>query len=194
VPAVQPTATTTTAASALPRTPSFEKFILTPPGASAKDSIDPKSSCTAIPAARNAAATAVDTSSSSVGRMRGAAWKSSTRVPNALKIDATWAPVAPAPMTSIVGGADVRPHASLCVAVSSNPGTARRRLTPPVQTMIFSARKRNPLWVSTVYASAKRAMPACSWTATPAASTWRRNTAWARASSTTSRTRASSRG
>src|SRR4029453_14747571 len=43
------------AAPALPRTPSFEKCILTPPGASSKDSNDPKPSCTAIPAARNAA-------------------------------------------------------------------------------------------------------------------------------------------
>ena len=77
--------------------------------------------------------------------MRAPAWNSSTRVPNALKIDATCTPVAPAPSTSIEAGTDVSDQASLCVAVSSNPGTSSRRLTPPVQTMILSATRRRPL-------------------------------------------------
>ena len=36
----------------------------------------------------------------------------------ALKIEATCAPVAPAPITIIDGGIEVRPHASLWVAVN----------------------------------------------------------------------------
>ena len=47
------------------------------PASSRSDSIEPKSSCTPMPAARKASATAADTSSSSVGRMRAAAWNSS---------------------------------------------------------------------------------------------------------------------
>ena len=52
-------------------------------GVRSKRSIVPKSSCTSIPDARNTAATAAETSWSSVVKMRGPAWKSSTRVPNA---------------------------------------------------------------------------------------------------------------
>ena len=48
------------------------------------------------PHSRNAEATAAEISSSSVGRMRGPRWKSCTREPNALKTEATCAPVAPA--------------------------------------------------------------------------------------------------
>jgi hypothetical protein len=48
-------------------------------------------------------------------------------------------PVAPAPTTSIDGGTEVRPQASLWVLVNSKPGTGSRRLVPPVQTMIFLA-------------------------------------------------------
>ena len=55
-------------------------------------------------------------------RMRAPAWNSSTRVPKALKIEATCAPVAPAPSTIIEAGIDVSDQASLCVAVSSKPG------------------------------------------------------------------------
>ena len=96
------------------------------------------------PAARKAAATAADTSSSSVGRMRGPAWKSWTREPKAVKIEATCAPVAPAPITSMDGGTAVRLQASLWVAVSSEPGTARRRLVPPVQRMNLSRLEPQP--------------------------------------------------
>ena len=69
--------------------------------------------------------------------MRAPAWNRSTRVPKALKIDATCTPVAPAPSTIIEAGIDVSDQASLCVAVSSKPGTSSRRLTPPVQTTIL---------------------------------------------------------
>src|SRR6476661_6289598 len=104
-----------------------------------KDSIVPKFSCTAMPDSRKAAETAVDTSSSSLGRMRGPVWKSWIRDPNVLKIEATCTPVAPAPTTSIDGGTEVKRHASLWVLVNSEPGTWSFRLTPPVQMMIFSA-------------------------------------------------------
>ena len=105
--ATQPTAMTASAASALSIAPSFEKIMRTPRGVLSNDSIAPKPSRTSMPASRKAAATAADTSSSSVGRMRGPAWKSWTREPNALKIDATCTPVAPPPMTSIDGGTAV---------------------------------------------------------------------------------------
>ena len=49
-------------------------------------------------------------------------------------------------------------------------GDWSRRLTPPVQMMIFSAWSRSPLSVSIVCGSAKRAVPACSWTVTPSES------------------------
>ena len=94
--ATQPTATTASAASALSRVPSFEKTIRTPLGVFSKDSMMPKFSRTTMPDSRKAAATAADTSSSSVVRMRGPAWKSWTREPKALKIEATCTPVAPA--------------------------------------------------------------------------------------------------
>ena len=55
-------------------------------------------------------------------RIRGAASNSVTRVPNALKIEASCTPVAPAPMTSIDGGAVERVQASLWVHASSKPG------------------------------------------------------------------------
>src|SRR5437667_7985431 len=76
-----------------------------------------------MPALRKAAATTADTSASSVGRMRGPVWKSWIREPNALKIEATCTPVAPAPTTSIDGGTEVKPQASLWVFVNSKPGT-----------------------------------------------------------------------
>ena len=145
-------------------------------------------------ALRKAAATAADTSSSSLGRMRGPVWKSWIREPNALKIEATCTPVAPAPTTSIDGGTEVKPQASLWVFVNSKPGTESRRLTPPVQMTIFSARSRSPLLVSMVCSSTKRATPACSWTATPKESICGRKEEWARTWLMTSRTRASSRG
>ncbi|MGB8577186.1 MAG: hypothetical protein WCD56_11535, partial [Pseudolabrys sp.] len=44
--------------------------------------------------------------------MRGPVWKSWIRDPNALKIEATCTPVAPAPTTSIDGGTEVKRHAS----------------------------------------------------------------------------------
>ena len=72
VSAVQPTATTTSAASALSRAPSFEKIIRTPPGVLSKR-LDRCRSPRAprCPPRERHAATAADTSSSSVGRMRG---------------------------------------------------------------------------------------------------------------------------
>ncbi len=158
--ATQPTATTASAASAWCRTPSFEKIMRTPLGVFSNDSMVPKFSRTTMPDSRKAAATAADTSSSSVDRMRGPAWKSWTREPNALKIDATCTPVAPPPMTSIDGGTAVRLHASLWVAVNSKPGTESRRLVPPAQRMILSAWSRSPLSVSMVCGSTKRAVPA----------------------------------
>ena len=120
----------------------------------------PKLSRTSMPDSRRTAATAADTSSSSVARMRGPAWKSWTREPKALKIDATCTPVAPPPMTSIEDGTAVRLQASLWVAVSSAPGTARRRLMPPGHRMIRSAWSRSPRSASMVWGSTKRAVPA----------------------------------
>ena len=156
--AIQPTATTASAASALlPDAvlrevhPHAVRRLLEATRSS------PKSSRTTMPDSRKAAATAAETSSSSVGRMRGPAWKSWTREPNALKIEATCTPVAPPPMTSIDGGTAVRLQASLWVAVSSKPGTESRRLAPPVQRMILSAWSRSPLAVSMVCGSTKRA-------------------------------------
>src|SRR4029077_7038194 len=139
VSATQPTATTASVASALSRSPLLEKIIRTPVGVFLKDSTVPKFSWTTIPDSRKAADTAVDTSSSSLGRMRRPVWKSWIRDPYALKIEATCTPVAPAPMTSIDDGTDVKLQASLWVFANSEPGTGSRRLTPPVQMMIFSA-------------------------------------------------------
>ncbi len=65
------------------------KLIRTPEGVFSKESIRSRFSCTATPEARNASATAAETSASSVGRMRGPLWKSSTFEPKALKIEAT---------------------------------------------------------------------------------------------------------
>src|SRR5262249_39207939 len=113
VSAAQPTAATTSVASVLSGVPSFEKIMRTPADVFSKDSILPKFSCTAIPEARKASATTADTSSSSVARIRGPASKSSTLDPNALKIDATCAPVAPPPITTIDGGTEGRLQASL---------------------------------------------------------------------------------
>src|SRR5215468_9459919 len=108
VSACHPTAATTSAASALLRAPFFEKIMRTPLDVFSKDSIWPKFSCTCIPAPRKASATTVDTSSSSVDRIRGPASNSSTLDPKALKIEATCAPVAPPPITSIEEGTEVR--------------------------------------------------------------------------------------
>ena len=55
-----------------------------------------------------------ETSSSSVARMRGPASNSITREPSSAKTDATWAPVAPAPITSSDSGTAVSAHASRC--------------------------------------------------------------------------------
>ena len=87
--ASQPTATTASAASAFSGAAFRVKFIRTPDGVFSKESIRSRFSCTATPDARNASATAAETSASSVGRMRGPLWKSCTREPNALKIEAT---------------------------------------------------------------------------------------------------------
>ena len=94
--------------------------------------------------------------------MRGPAWKSCTREPKALKIEATCTPVAPAPTTNIDGGTAVKAQASLWVAVSSKPGIGSRRLVPPAQMMILSACSRSPLSVSIVCGSTKLAVPAFS--------------------------------
>ena len=93
-------------------------------------------------------------------RIRGAASNRVTRDPKALKIEATWTPVAPAPITSIESGTDERRHASLCVEVNSKPGTGSCRDPPPVHRMAFAARTRGPLSVSTTRGSTKRAFPA----------------------------------
>ena len=74
--ASQPTATTASAASACSGAAFRVKFIRTPDGVFSKESIRSRFSCTATPDARNASATAAETSSSSVGRMRGPLWKS----------------------------------------------------------------------------------------------------------------------
>ena len=75
-------------------------------------------------------------------RIRGAASNSVTRDPKALKIEASWTPVAPAPITSIEGGVEVRVQASLWVHASSKPGRSSRRDMPPVQMMVFAAWRR----------------------------------------------------
>ena len=76
-----------------------------------------------MPEARNAAAMARDTSSSSVASMRGPASNSVTRAPSSANTDATWAPVAPAPTTSSDSGTVVSVHASRCEPANSAPGT-----------------------------------------------------------------------
>ncbi len=76
-----------------------------------------------MPAARNAVDTAAETSSSSVGMIRDAAWKSWTCAPKALNTEATCTPVAPAPITRSEAGTLRSAQASLCVAHSSPPGT-----------------------------------------------------------------------
>ena len=129
----------------------------TPVAQRSKRSIVPASSTTWTPDAAMAAVTASETSWSSLIRMRGAISTRWTREPNALKIDATCTPVAPAPITSSDGGTEERCHASLCVAVRSKPGTASGREVPPVQRMTLSARSRGALSLSTVWASANRA-------------------------------------
>ena len=72
-------------------------------------------------------------------RIRGAASNSVTCDPKALKIEASCTPVAPAPITSIEGGARERVQASLWVHARSKPGKSSRRDMPPVQMMIFAA-------------------------------------------------------
>jgi hypothetical protein len=67
-----------------------------------------------------------------------------------LKIDATCTPVAPPPMTSIDGGTADSFHASLCVTVSSKPGTGSGREIPPVHRMTLPARSRSPWSLSKV--------------------------------------------
>ena len=64
--------------------------------------------------------------SSSLIRMRGAASKRVTREPNALKIDATCTPVAPAPITSSDGGHREAPGVAVGT-VNSKPGSGSRR-------------------------------------------------------------------
>ena len=68
----------------------------------------------------------------------GARFKKLDREPKVLKIEATWTPVAPAPMTIIDGGTLVKLHASLWVLVNSKPGMGSFLLTPPVQMMNLS--------------------------------------------------------
>jgi hypothetical protein len=65
---------------------------------------------------------------------------------------------------------------------------------PPVQMMNLSVRSCSPASVTMVCGSAKRAVPACSWTVTPRASIHWCTAICARTSSTTSRTRASKPG
>ena len=113
-------------------------------GQGSKRSMVPASSRTRIPNACKAALTAEAMSSSSLMRIRGAASKSVTCEPKALKIEATCTPVAPAPITSMDGGAAEKPQASLWVEVKAEPGRSRRRAMPPVQMMNFSARSRGP--------------------------------------------------
>ena len=105
---------------------------------------------------------AAATCSSSLMRMRGAASNRVTRDPKALKIEATWTPVAPAPITSSESGADSRRQASLWVQVSSKPDKGSGRDTPPVHRMMFAARSRGPFSLSITRGSTKRAVPACS--------------------------------
>ena len=104
---------------------SLQKFIRTPADVFSNDSIAPKFSCTTMPALRKPAATSAATSSSSAARMRGPVSKSSIREPNALKIEATCAPVAPPPMTNIERGTSVKEKALLWVLVNSMPGTGK---------------------------------------------------------------------
>ena len=160
--ATHPAATTANAASMLCCPWPVECTRRTPAAQRSKRSMVPASWTIWTPDAARAAATASETSRSSLIRMRGATSTRWTREPNALKIDATCTPVAPAPMTSIDGGTEDRLHASLCVAVSSKPGTGSGREVPPVQRMTLPARSRGALSLSTVWASANRAGPACS--------------------------------
>ena len=74
----------------------------------------------------------------------------------------SWTPVAPAPITTIVGGTERRVQASLCVEVSSKPGTGNPRGAPPVQMISFSASSRGPCSLTIVCGSSKLAMPAFS--------------------------------
>ena len=105
----------------------------------------PASARTWIPDADSAALTVAATSGSSLIRIRGAASNRVTRDPKALKIEASCTPVAPAPTTSIDGGTEESRQASLCVLVSSNPGSGSRRDIPPVQMMNRSDCSTGPL-------------------------------------------------
>ena len=159
-----------------------------------KRSMDPASARTWIPDADSAALTVAATSGSSLIRILGAASNRVTCDPKALKMEASCTPVAPAPTTSIDGGTEESPQASLCVLVSSNPGSGSRRDIPPVQMTNRSDRNTGPLAVATVCASTKPAAPACSCTATPDVRSSSRSSACALTSPVTSRTRSSSRG
>ena len=80
-----------------------------------------------------------ETSSSSVARIRGPASNSMTWEPSSANTDATWTPVAPAPITSSDSGTVVSVHASRCEPTSSAPGTGRARFVPPAHRMNLSA-------------------------------------------------------
>ncbi len=120
----------------------------TPTGLRSKPVIVPKPAWTAMPLAWKASATQAATSGSSARRMRSPASNSSTLVPKALNTEATWAPVAPEPITSMEAGGAFRDQASLWVLVSSKPGIASLRLTPPVHRITLSACRRRPVAVS----------------------------------------------
>ena len=124
-----------------------------------------------------------------------AAWKSCTCVPKALKIEATCAPVAPPPTTSIDGGTAVRPQASLWVAVNSKPGTASRRLVPPrAEDELVGVKPQPALGLDGVRVDEARGAGPLVDRHAQAAAELLAQAECARTSSTTSRTRASSRG
>ena len=91
-----------------------------------------------MPALRKAAATAADTSSSSVGRMRGPLEELDART-KCVEDRGDLHPRRSGAKHQHRRRDEVKPQASLWVFVNSKPGTESFRLTPPVQMMIFSA-------------------------------------------------------
>ena len=107
----------------------------TPPGVFSNDSISPKFSFTTIPAPERGGDGRRNVF---VFRRQNARAALEELHPRAEGVeDRSDLRLVPPPITSIDAGTEVRPQASLCVLVNSNPGTSSRRLIPPVQRMIF---------------------------------------------------------
>ena len=78
--------------------------------------------------------------------MRGATSKRVTRAPNALKMEASWQPVAAAPTITSDSGSWRSVQTSLWVSARSAPGKGSRRACPPAHTINFSAVQCLPIF------------------------------------------------